>query len=290
VPRIRPRAPAVGAEGGPAPSAPTLAEPRYSQSLERGLAILALFTPEHPALGIADIADGLGISRSTIYRYVVTLTGLGYLEQGTSRKYRLGLRVSDLGMSVMNSVGLREHAHEYLDRLRHDTTYTASLAVLDDTEIVYVDQVRSYRRAPNPIEMSIAVGVRLPVYCTSMGKLLIAHLPRSELRTVFARINLIKRGPCTITSKAALRKELTHIREDGFAVEDQELARDLHSIAVPVRDHTREVVGAISLSAHTSMASPTEMANALMPHLVSAADPISARLGYRRDGKAPARR
>src|SRR5664279_1954029 len=89
------------ANGGtdPAWSIPSLREPRYSQSLERGLAILGCFTPKRPVLGIADIADDLGMSRSTTHRYVITLVALGYLEQGASRKYRLGLKVTDLGIA-----------------------------------------------------------------------------------------------------------------------------------------------------------------------------------------------
>lgn len=96
-------------------SIPSLREPRYSQSLERGLAILGCFTPERPVLGIADISDDLGMSRSTTHRYAITLVALGFLEQGASRKYRLGLRVTDLGMSALNSTGLREHARPYLE-------------------------------------------------------------------------------------------------------------------------------------------------------------------------------
>ena len=102
-------------------SIPSLREPRYSQSLERGLAILGCFTPERPVLGIADIADDLGMSRSTTHRYVITLVALGFLEQGASRKYRLGLRVTDLGMSALNSTGLREHSRPYLEELRQRT-------------------------------------------------------------------------------------------------------------------------------------------------------------------------
>ena len=109
----------------PAWSIPSLREPRYSQSLERGLAILSCFTAKRPVLGIADIADELGMSRSTTHRYVITLVALGYLEQGASRKYRLGLRVTDLGMSALNSTGLREHAHPYLEELR--ATYPSTL-------------------------------------------------------------------------------------------------------------------------------------------------------------------
>ena len=101
-----------------APAIPTLQEPRYSQSLERGLAILGCFTPARPVLGIADLADELGMSRSTTHRYVITLTRLGYLEQGIKRKYHLTLRVTDLGISAMNGMSLYEHAHPYLEELR----------------------------------------------------------------------------------------------------------------------------------------------------------------------------
>ena len=239
----KPRASTV--EENPAWSLPGLREPRYSQSLERGLAILGCFTPERPVLGIADIADELGMSRSTTHRYVITLLALGYLEQGASRKYRLGLRVTDLGMSALNSTGLREHAHPYLEELRQRSTYTASLAVLDGSEIVYVDRARSLRRGQSKIDLGLAPGSRLPAYCTAMGKLLLANLPDTEQRELLASMKLTKRGPNTITSKKALRDELDEVREEGFAVNDEELAPELHSIAAPVRNEAREVVAAV---------------------------------------------
>src|SRR5271167_1044545 len=135
----------------PAWSIPSLREPRYSQSLERGLAILGCFTPARPVLGIADIADELGMSRSTTHRYVVTLVALGYLEQDAQRKYRLGLRVTDLGMSALNSVGL---------------------AVLDGGEVLFVDRVRGSRQGQHRVDLDLGVGSRLPAYCTALGKLL----------------------------------------------------------------------------------------------------------------------
>ncbi len=267
----------------PAWSIPSLREPRYSQSLERGLAILGCFTPSRPVLGIADIADDLGMSRSTTHRYVITLVALGYLEQGASRKYRLGLRVTDLGMSALNSTGLREHAHPYLEELRQRTSYTVSLGVLDATDVLYVDRVRSYRRGQGTVDLNLHPGSRLPAYCTAMGKLLLANLPESEQRELIASMKLTKRGPNTITSKKGLREELDEIQAAGFAVNDQELAADLFSIAAPVRNEAREVVAAVNLTAHSSMISLEEMVDALGPHLVSTADRISARLGYRRD-------
>ncbi len=174
---------------------PSLREPRYSQSLERGLAILACFTPDRPVLGIADIADSLGMSRSTTHRYVITLVALGYLEQGASRKYRLGLHVTDLGMSALNSTSLREHAQPYLDELRRRTGYTINVAVLDGPEIVYVARARSHRRGQQRIDLGLALGSRLPAYCTAMGKLLLAHLPDSERRELLGEIKLERRTP-----------------------------------------------------------------------------------------------
>jgi len=270
----------------PAWSIPSLREPRYSQSLERGLAILGCFTPQRPVLGIADIADELGMSRSTTHRYVITLVALGYLEQGASRKYRLGLRVTDLGMSALNSTGLREHSHPYLEELRQRTSYTVNLSVLDGSDILYVDRARSFRRGQSKIDLGLHPGSRLPAYCTSMGKLLMAYLPEPEQKDLFSEIKLTKRAPNTITNKKALRDELDDVADAGFAVNDEELAPELHSISAPVRNEAREVVAAVNMAAHSSMISLEELVDALGPHLVSTADRISARLGFRRDDES----
>jgi IclR family pca regulon transcriptional regulator len=276
-----PKSPAASQE--PAWSIPSLREPRYSQSLERGLAILSCFTPKRPVLGIADIADELGMSRSTTHRYVITLLALGYLEQGASRKYRLGLRVTDLGMSALNSTGLREHAHPYLEELRQRSSYTVSLAVLDGPEILYIDRVRSFRRGQGQVNGNVTTGSRLPAHCTAMGKLLLANLPEADQRELIASMKLTKHGPNTITGKKALREELDEVLEANFAVDDEELARDLYSIAAPVRNERRDVVAAVDIAAPSSMISLDELVDALGPHLISTADRISARLGYRRN-------
>ncbi len=265
---------------------PTLREPRYSQSLERGLAILGVFTPERSVLGIADIADDLSMSRSTTHRYVITLVALGFLEQGTNRKYRLGLRVSDLGMSALNCTGLREHSRPYLEELRQRSSYTVNLAVLDGPEILYVDRARSFRRGQNKIDLNLRPGSRLPAYCTSMGKVLLANLPEAEKQDLIDGVTLVRRGPNSITSKKALRTELEHVLDEGLAVNDEELSQGLISMAAPIYQERRDVVAALNMAAHTSMISIEEMVDQLAPHLVSTADQISARLGYRRDDEA----
>lgn len=258
-------------------------EPRFSQSLERGLAILGCFSSSCPVLGIADIADKLGMSRSTTHRYAITLVALGFLEQGVSRKYRLSLRVTDLGMSALNSTGLREHVRPYLEELRNRTSYTTSVAILDGPEILYVDRARSSRRGQDKIDLNLRPGSRLPAYCTALGKALLAYLPEPEQRDLIADMQITRQGPSSLMSKRALRVALDDVRDEGLAVNDEELAEGLYSIATPIRSETREVVAAINLAAHASMISLDELVEALSPHLIATADQISARLGFRRD-------
>lgn len=267
-------------------SVPVLREPRYAQSMERGLAVLECFSPQRPVLGIVDIADELGMSRSTAHRYVITLVALDFMEQVANRKYRLGLRVTDLGMSALNSTGLREHAHPALEELRKRTTFTTSLAVLDGPEVLYVDRVRSLRRGQHKIDLNIRLGSRLPAYCTALGKVLLAGVPEPQRREVVSEIELEKRGPNTITSKKALLAELEHVSEEGLAFNDEELAPGLIAIAVPVRNEGREVVAAVNLAAHTDMIPLKSLIDAFAPHLVASADQVSARLGYRREDEA----
>jgi IclR family transcriptional regulator, pca regulon regulatory protein len=184
---------------------------------------------------------------------------------------------------VSNSTGLREHSHPYLEELRQRTSYTVNLSVLDGSDILYVDRARSFRQGQSKIDLGLHPGSRLPAYCTSMGKILLAYLPEDELRERLADVKLAKRGPKTITSKSALRNELEEVADAGFAVNDEELTPELYAIAAPIRDEARGVVAAVNMAVHSSMISLEELVDALGPHLISTADRISARLGFRRD-------
>jgi IclR family pca regulon transcriptional regulator len=257
---------------------PVLREPRYSESLGHGLAVLGCFTPQRSVLGIAEIADELGMSRSTTHRYVTTLVVLGFLEQGVSHKYRLGLRVTDLGMSVLNTTGLRGPSRPHLEELRERTSLTASLSVLDGYEILYVERARGFRRGQYKVDMNLRLGSRLPVYCTSMGKVLLAGLPEAELDDLIASMALRRRGPNSVRAKKALRLELGCVLEEGMAVEDEEVAPDLVSIACPVRGSDGGVVAAVNLAAHASMISLEDIVEQFLPYLSVAANSISAQL------------
>ena len=254
----------------------------YSQSLERGLAILSAFKPAKPLLGISELARILELNRSTAHRYVGTLAALGYLQQDRdTRKYRLGPRVLDLGFSAINSMELPDLARPHLQHLSDDTGHTVNMAILDGTEIVYVARVRSSRAGQREIDLNLHVGSRLPAYCTSMGKVLLAYLGRDRLAATLDAIDLVGRGPNTVTQRRKLEAELDRVRDGGLAVNNEELAYGLRSIAVPVRGRSGDVEAAINLAAHRSMLSLEDLVARFAPALGRTAAEISARAGYR---------
>ena len=253
----------------------------HSQSLERGLAILSTFQSARPLLGVSDLSREVGLSRSTTHRYVSTLAALGYLQQDAeTRKYRLGPRVLDLGFSAINSMELRHICAPHLKALSDATGHTVNMAVLDGADIVYIERCQSSRAERREIDLNLHIGSRLPAYCTSMGKVLLAFLPPRERNDLLDGVDLARRGPNTITAKRRLLKELERVRRTRLAVNNEELAYGLRSIAVPVWSQTGDVVAAINIAVHRSLVSMDELLEGLAPALVETASEISARVGF----------
>jgi len=149
-----------------------------SQSLERGLAILSSFHSDRPLIGVSELSRGLELSRSTAHRYVATLAKLGYLQQDPeSKRYRLGPKVLDLGFSALNSMDLLEISAPHLRRLSDETQRTVNLAILDGTDVVYIERYRTPQQGQREIDLNLHVGARLPAYCTAMGKAILAFIP-----------------------------------------------------------------------------------------------------------------
>ena len=254
-------------------------DPGLSQSLERGLAILSAFTPDRPDLGISELARKLDLTRSTTHRYVATLTTLGYLQQDDStRKYRLGPRVLDLGFSVLGSLGLREIAAPHLRRLTDTTGHTSNLAIRDDTDVILIDRVRGLPGRYHHLEFSLHVGSRIPAYCSATGKALLAFLPRPDLERILDRTDLVQRGPRTLTNKKALLAELEQVRRTGIATNDEELDSALRSIASPVLTRSGEVVAAVNVAIPWSPIAMSELVSRLGPTVQATADQIAAQV------------
>src|ERR1700722_13179716 len=151
-------------------------DPRLSRSLEYGVAILESFTRERQTLGIADIAETLGISRSTTHRYAMTLVTLGYLEQNSKRKYRLARRAADPGSAAVGAIRRQVAARAVLEELREDTGHTGRMGVLDGPRVVYVYRLLGHSTGQHAVDRDLGVGADIPVYCSALGKVLLASL------------------------------------------------------------------------------------------------------------------
>jgi IclR family pca regulon transcriptional regulator len=253
-----------------------------SQSLERGLAILSSFDSDRPLIGVSELSRELALSRSTAHRYIATLARLGYLQQDPdSKRYRLGPRVLDLGFSAINSMDLREVAAPHLRQLSDETGYTVNLAILDGIDVVYIERCRTARPGQREIDLNLHVGARLPAYCTAMGKAILAFVPEDRREELIAQIDFAPRGPNTLTDAAAFREELERIRTSGLAVNDEELAYGLRSIAAPIHSHAEEVIAALNLAVHRTMVSMDELIARFGPAVTRTARNISLGMGHR---------
>jgi IclR family pca regulon transcriptional regulator len=230
-------------------------------------------------LTLLAVARGLGWSMVNTFRYLATLSELGYLElDEETRRYRPTVKVLRLGAAYLSALSLPELSLPILDRLSARFDQSINLAVRDGVEVVYVARVGSKRI----LSTNLGVGSRLPAYCTSMGKVLLAWLDEPRLRELLVDTEFKRLTPKTVTSAAALRRALSAVRKQGWAINDQELDLGLRSCSAPVRDRRGEVVAAINVSVSTAQASYELMKSQYVPAVVAAAreitDTVSNRL------------
>ena len=224
-------------------------------------------------------ATHLDLGRSTTHRYATTLVTLGYLEQGSSRKYRLSSRAHSFGLSLVDSMIVRRVAREHLKELRAQTGRTASLGILGGTEVAYIDRWRGSRQGQYAIDVGIGPGTRLPVYCSAAGKALLARLPEAEQRELIAKLRLTKRGPKTIATKTALRAELERIVAGGVAVDDEELLAGRRALAAVVVDGEDVVIAAVELVVPANAYARERFLKELGPRVTATARRITTALG-----------
>jgi IclR family transcriptional regulator, pca regulon regulatory protein len=253
---------------------PNSQEGRYSQSLERGLAILTAFTPERTWMGIAELAETLEMSRPTTHRYASTLVALDYLEQGPGRKYRLGMRAGDPGRSAVSSTALGRLPQQYLAELRDRSMCTASLALLHGKDIVYVHRARSSWQGESEVAQRIGRGSRLPASRTAMGRVLLAYQSEQEQRAV------IPDSADAPAERDKLVAELRSIRQKGIAIADQVRVEGQRCVAAAVMSRSSEVVAAVDVAASKANFSRAQLLEQLAPLVAECAERISANLGY----------
>jgi IclR family pca regulon transcriptional regulator len=217
-----------------APRIRPVPDPRLSRSLEYGVAILEAFSVARQTLGIADISDIVGVSRSTTHRYAMTLVALGYLEQDPRRKYRLARHAADPGSAAIGAIRRQLSARAVLEELREETGHTVSMGVLDGARVIYVQRLLGHAPGQYEVDRDLGVGANIPAYCSALGKVLLASLSDAERRELLAAIELTRFGPNTIVKRRELATELDRIGARGVVISDEELSVGSRSIAALV--------------------------------------------------------
>jgi len=251
-------------------------------SVRNAARLLKVFLSRETELGVSELARRLDLGKSTVHRLLTTLAGEGLIEQDrASGGYRLGLVVFELGEAVRVHLDLHVAAGPVLASLRDQTRESSQVGVLDGHEVVYVDRLESSQS----LRLFTETGRRVPVHCTSSGKVLLAHLPDARLRELLERAPLPALTPRTLTEPAALLAELTRVRRRGWAEAVDEREIGIASVAAPVRDATGQVVAAISIGAPT-----VRLGAARRRHLggvvVEAGEAVSRRLGWSPEHRA----
>ncbi|MGW4961167.1 IclR family transcriptional regulator [Nonomuraea sp. NPDC004186] len=245
----------------------------HVQSLARGLAVIRAFSATDPELTLSQVARATGLSRAAARRFLLTLEDLGYV-RSDGRLFSLTPRVLELGYAYLSSLSLPEVADPHLERLAAEVHESASVAVLDGEDVVYVARVATARI----MRVTINIGTRFPAYCTSMGRVLLAALPPDELDAYLEGASLRRLTSHTIVLPAALRAELGKVRGRGWAMVDQELEEGLRSIAAPIRDRSGRTVAAVNVSTHASRTTLQAARRDLLPPLLATAAKIEADL------------
>jgi len=245
-------------------------DPNFMMSLARGLLVIQAFSERRLQLSISQLSKRTTLSRASVRRCLHTLSKLGFAGTDDGRSFYLRPRVLALGHSYLSSMPLATAAQPILEHLSQILHESCSIALLDGTEIVYVARAHVTRI----MAIDLGVGTRLPAFCTSMGRVLLANLPPDELETVLPKIEFTRYTDRTVSSVEKLRQVLVTVRREGHAIIDQELELGLRSMAVPVRNPAGRVVAAINVGAHGQRVSIQDMRTRFLPYLHAAAQEL----------------
>ncbi len=254
------------------------------QSLERGMAVIQIFSRERPALTLSEVARLTGMTRATARRILLTLEKLGHV-RSEGRLFSLTPRVLTLGWAYLSSLNLWEVAQPFMEELASQTGESCSAATLDLPDIVYVARIPTHRI----MTISLGVGTRLPAHATSMGRVLLAGLPDEELERFLASGPFERFTERTLTDADGLRAAVREAREQGWALVDQELELGLRSIAAPIVGQGGRTIAALNTSASASRVSLDEFREQFLPALVRTAELISASVRRSPTGRASPR-
>ncbi|MEP9382362.1 IclR family transcriptional regulator domain-containing protein [Nocardioides cheoyonin] len=245
--------------------------PDFVEALARGLDVLTCFDEHHRTMSLSEVADATGLARPTARRLLLTLEELGYVRTEAG-SYALTPKVLRLGVAYAASLGLWEMARPHLEALVTKTGESSSMSQLDGSDIVYVARVA----VPKIITLRVDIGTRFPALQTSQGKVLLAALGREEREKVLAEPSRSGLPPFPTRDPDDVERELRTVRARGWAMADEELARGIRSVAVPVRDGDGVVRAAMNVTVHAAETSVETLTGDYLPLLLQTAGEVSA--------------
>ncbi|WP_372526504.1 IclR family transcriptional regulator [Piscinibacter sp.] len=262
----------VSAEPAAASSAPASPRPGdgYVQSFARGLQVIRSFSASAPQQTLSEVAQRAGLTRAGARRILLTLESLGYV-QCEGRQFSLTPRILDLGFAYLSSLPLWNLAEPVMERLVEEVKESCSAAVLEGSDVVYVLRVPTHKI----MSINLGIGSRLPAYCTSMGRTLLAELDDAALMRLLRAHPPVRRTERTITDITQLKTELAAVHQQGWCLVNQELEEGLVSLSAPIRDRAGRAIAAMNISGQANRTSPAHMLEHFLPKLLRAAAEIS---------------
>jgi IclR family pca regulon transcriptional regulator len=245
-------------------------DPHFMLSLARGLLVLQAFVSDGPKLTVSDAARVTGLARATARRCLYTLEKVGYVRLDGSA-YQLESRFLPLARAYLRSLGPEGSVQVVLDRLRDAVDETCAIGKLDGAHVVYTSVSRMSRSRT----LGGSTGIRVPAFCTSMGRVLLAALPEDEREAVLAAFPAVKFTPFTVTDPAEIRERISEAGRNGFSINDQELDVGLRALAVPIRDHRGRVIGVLNAGGELTRLPNSLLVGTFLPLLQEAAEEIS---------------
>lgn len=249
---------------------------RYVQTLERALDILEVLSRAEESLGVTEIGNRIGLHKSTVHRILQTLCYRGYVEKEKEReRYRLGIKIVELGITFFNDLEIRKVAAAFLVLLAKSFDEVVHLVLPDDGEIVYIDR----RESSQVISMHSKVGRRAPMHCTAVGKAILSTLPEEEVRHILKVKGMPGFTPMTITDPDVLIEQLREIRQSGIAKEAEENEVGIFCLGTPIFDYSGRAIGAISVSGPANRIKDKGIER-IGEEIKKAGQEMSAKLGY----------
>jgi DNA-binding IclR family transcriptional regulator len=246
-----------------------------ANTFDKGLKILELFTLEKPRLTLRDVAERSGLTKPTALRMLNTLEANGYLMRDRSKAYCLGLRFLELANAVTERLDIRHAALVHMDELLLKVDQAVNLVIRDGYDGVYIEK----RETSHPVRMYTRIGRRAPLYAGACPRALIAFLPEKDLQELLPKLSIVPFTPSTPKDATDLAERIKRERALGYCFSQGELFEGSSAIAMPVRDHTRKVVGAVSI-AGPSASFNEEKLDYMVKHLSRCAEDISRDMGY----------